>query len=371
MRAAGEPTSVDELRGPPPSDDVNAAPEIAAALKWAQDAAGDSSGWPRLAREFGDPPLTDAERRAAEEFVARLLPFVHRVEAALARPRCAFPSARDDRPEAFGETSPTVIDTWSLLSTIARNAGDPDERIEACRALMLLAVRLETHDELDRTVHTLAIVNDCTTAMQTGLESGGWDPGRARARLDDVLAEPWLARTKRIVTEYRVGEIERYEIDLERKDRSSNGTVRHIADAGSTDDLIASAASWREMAELPTTSYVQYRAGVRKLHAGLASWIFCDGGTFARVEAECRLARVALALAEHRRKYGDFPERLDELSSAFPDGVPLDPFTDAPFNYVLDERSVWISTRGLFADEIRNDDGNGPVVGLMLWMLKR
>jgi hypothetical protein len=50
---------------------------------------------------------------------------------------------------------------------------------------------------------------------------------------------------------------------------------------------------------------------------------------------ELDLARVVLALDAHRQETGSWPTRLSELARWFPDGIPADPRTDAPFEYVL------------------------------------
>jgi hypothetical protein len=48
------------------------------------------------------------------------------------------------------------------------------------------------------------------------------------------------------------------------------------------------------------------------------------------------LFRVALAIAEHRERTGRLAADLRELEAAFPDGLPVDPLTGAPFPWTLD-----------------------------------
>lgn len=50
---------------------------------------------------------------------------------------------------------------------------------------------------------------------------------------------------------------------------------------------------------------------------------------------ELDLARVVLALDAHRQETGSWPTRISELTRWFPAGIPTDPRTDAPFDYVL------------------------------------
>ncbi|MEM8883162.1 MAG: hypothetical protein AAGD14_03750 [Planctomycetota bacterium] len=59
-----------------------------------------------------------------------------------------------------------------------------------------------------------------------------------------------------------------------------------------------------------------------------------------RTTTELRQARLFLALHVHKQQHSEFPASLDELAPLFPDGIPLDPFTDQPFVY---ERGVKIT----------------------------
>ena len=52
-----------------------------------------------------------------------------------------------------------------------------------------------------------------------------------------------------------------------------------------------------------------------------------------RFASQSSLARIALAIEAHRAEHGALPASLDELASAFPRGVPLDPLTGEPFRY--------------------------------------
>jgi hypothetical protein len=90
----------------------------------------------------------------------------------------------------------------------------------------------------------------------------------------------------------------------------------------------------------------------------------------ARADAVTRLARIALAAAEHRATHGDFPASLTDLKWAFPDGVPLDPFTDAPFVYARTATGVRVSSAGRLAEEAPLDDATLRT-RCLVWELKR
>jgi hypothetical protein len=64
------------------------------------------------------------------------------------------------------------------------------------------------------------------------------------------------------------------------------------------------------------------------------AWRSTFAGT-ERSRSRCVLARVHLAVLEHRARIGSLPATLDELAPLFPAGVPVDPLTDEPFTYEL------------------------------------
>jgi|GEM_PF-1258543 len=45
--------------------------------------------------------------------------------------------------------------------------------------------------------------------------------------------------------------------------------------------------------------------------------------------------RIAIALEQHRRRRGAFPDTLDAIADSFPGDLPLDPCTEAPYRYRL------------------------------------
>ena len=90
----------------------------------------------------------------------------------------------------------------------------------------------------------------------------------------------------------------------------------------------------------------------------------------ARTDGATRLARIALAAAEHRATHGDFPASLDELKPMFPDGVPLDPYTDAPFVYEKTAAGVRIASAGRLPEDAPLDDATLRE-RCLVWELKR
>jgi hypothetical protein len=121
--------------------------------------------------------------------------------------------------------------------------------------------------------------------------------------------------------------------------------------------------------------HADLKASIGPSQRGSASWamlspLLRSAEMLAQTEAVCRLARIALAAAERRAKSGKLPASLDELKDAFPEGVPVDPFTDAPFVYEATETGVRISTSGHLPGESAPEGRRAPEAGFT-WELKR
>jgi hypothetical protein len=89
-----------------------------------------------------------------------------------------------------------------------------------------------------------------------------------------------------------------------------------------------------------------------------------------RTEARVRLARIALAVASLRARTGALPKSLDDLAADFPQGVPDDPFTDAPFVFVSTDAGIRIASAGRIAGGNPIDDKD-LVRDALLWEWKR
>jgi len=85
----------------------------------------------------------------------------------------------------------------------------------------------------------------------------------------------------------------------------------------------------------------------------------------------CRdLTRIGIRTAEACVVHADFPASLDDLKPMFPDGVPLDPFTDAPFVYEKTATDVRIASVGRLPEDKPLDDATLRK-RCLVWELKR
>ena len=89
-----------------------------------------------------------------------------------------------------------------------------------------------------------------------------------------------------------------------------------------------------------------------------------------RSDAAFRLAAAALAVAERHETTGAWPASLDEIRGEFPGGVPLDPYTDAPFVYEVMSDTVRIASIGRLPQDDPIDDATLRERG-HLWEFRR
>jgi hypothetical protein len=382
LRAAGEPTTPNELYGPPPSAEDNAAPEIAAALRWLDETVGRedkwtvTGPWDRKYDEDSGPWFETApaeEIRDLQAFLVRLRPFYDRVAAAAERPRCRFPSSVDGRGMIQDAGVPALQTVTRVLAARAFVDPDPAARVEACRTLCVLAGRFEPSQSVGEAMKA-AMSGVALTALRHGVESRAVDPSPARGCLDESLAPTWLDLHARFCAAELVQQISEFSAILDGRNPPSPG--HDIAPTAS-----ATLARWcevvHEAAKWPTRPYTAYlrraRASVenaRAKHEMAMVLLPAFAERVGRTEAASRLARVALVVAEHRVKHGDFPASLDELKAAFPDGAPLDPFTDAPFAYERTPSRARIASAGRPTGDKPLDDATLRE-RCLVWELKR
>ena len=389
LRTAGEPVTAEDFWGPDPREDENAAVAIASAVSSLHAEFGPTQDWPL----GSGAPLAPADRLSPEqravttEFVGRLAPFCARVDQALSRPRCRFVSVRAASANVEMKATEPLWDTVSALLAVARFSPDPAVRVEASCALLRVAHHTEamTWSDFDLAVD---LVRETVSAVRSDSESSGVLVAQRRAALDSLLAEPWDGGWARLVAAERpyhiqerlryfddlagLGLIDRIRFRLGRVNMRRDVRMRQQNEM-TAEEAIELAEFWPRAAALPKSSYLEQGAAWRALSRASAAQVPDVPTRFAHsiaVESCRRLARVALAAAEHRATHGDFPASLDELAPMFPDGVPLDPFTDAPFVYERTATGVRIASQGRLDEEPAVDDAELRDRG-MLWELKR
>jgi hypothetical protein len=308
-----------------------------------------------------------------DEFLVRIRPFFDRVAAAADRPRCWFPFDVDELGATKSAGIPSLQHVTRAFGTRALVAHDPDDRIESCRTLCVLARRFEPVESIGSMVKA-GMAGLAVTALRRGVETGAIAAAPARARLDPLLAPTWLDLHSRYFAAELVADIANFGAMLDGRIPPTPGN-----DLSPTAPTIM--VGWcevhRDASRWPTQPFPDYLRRARKsIETGrpqdepMTIVIPSAVERLGQIEARCRLARVALAAAEHRATHGDFPASLDDLKPMFPDGVSLDPFTDAPFVYAKTATGVRIASAGRLADDAPLD-GTTLRERCLVWDLKR
>jgi hypothetical protein len=363
LRAAGEPTTYRELRGDDPPDDVNSAPEIVAAFKGLDDTVGRDSTW-KVTGPWDMKYVDDGgswferaspdEIRDLDEFLVRIRPFFDRVASAAEKPRCRFAFRVDEHGLLDDDGVTSMQRLTRVFSARATVDPDPAARIETCRELCVLSRRFEPVQSIGHMVRA-AMTNAAVTGLRHGVETGAIDAASARTRLDPLLAPTWLDVHSRFVTCGLVQQIAEFEAMLDGRNPPSPGMV---LSSSVSEIMVGWCEDARKASRWSTRPYADYLRRARMTDElargkGELTTILIPSAarTLGFVEARCRLARIALAVAEHCAKHGDFPASLDELKALFPDGVPLDPYTDAAFVYEKTAAGVRIASAGRLAED--------------------
>lgn len=388
MRAAGEPTTLREAfeRG---------APEDGARPAWLEIymAALVLHGHLELENDFREPEFwpwggADTPEEETPENLARLAALAPRLEAtcdavaaALGEPRLRFPFEEEDSPrqiaeavaryrpfmralaqgeldaavKSLGDDPPPAgrfrnlsarLTVEKALAGVAVASADAAKRIAACRTLLLFGRKDEPNTLLDLASDE-GFLRRGVAAVRFGVERGDLDPRVARATLDPLLAGTIRDRLPAALAGERA-----YTIDLYRSliVKGMESAARSRAAAV----VVSSCEAVRRVAALGPGGTGAWIREVRQAAAGGGAHAVVLPGVadgIVRCDAATRLARVALAVAEHHAVHGDFPRTVEELAPAFADGVPVDPYTEQPFVYSITNAGVEISSPGRLPDE--------------------
>jgi hypothetical protein len=385
-RAAGLPTTRDEIRGPAPPAAENGAEDLKAAWDALVADFGPESSWkasgfdPALELGEGGGPdaLSDEQRADLAKTAERLRPGIEPLVRALDKPRLVWPLTFD-HDGWRNDLEPRIELTANVdkaLQVQASGDTDPARRLAACRAILAMAQRSERGQWIDWAA-AQAFRTRGVAALRDGVESGTVGAADARAACDALLAaSPMetfraagraeaveLLETYRAVVEGRavppvakLSRWQRFEHDLQRAARRIAGPANpfDVDFEGGHAELVVAVCRLRDAAAgVPDLRTLTTREGLAAIdRGGLARDERAVDATAnlartaIRAEAALRLARVALAAAEFRATRGDYANSLDDLAPMFADGVPLDPYTDARFSYDRSATEVRIASAG-------------------------
>jgi hypothetical protein len=383
----------------PPAEE-NGAADLQAAVAEVHETHGPSSVWTgsaydmTLVLEDGQDGPTPAQVAPLTPIVEGMRPALERLEAALAKPRLRFAGGLDiDGNPASGHVR-LLQEAARMLGMPASAESDPARRLAACRALLVLATKIERASLMDWMV-ARAAYSSGLACIRRGLREGKLDPAATRAACDELLRDPPNDDMRRAFRGEPVALIERYGAMLDgrvvpfwlRPNVTASARMKHRLDLavkrlrgrathlwmdmdlepGQARLVVETCRRWEEAAQEDPLATLRAEEVERTPIDFMLPKLWT---TTLRAEAQRRLARVTLALAERRTASGAYPATLDELRGAFPEGMPLDPYSDTPFLYETTPTGVRVSSPGLLPGETRSEDGT-PLERGLVWDLPR
>jgi len=404
--AAGLPTSYAELEGEPPPDSDNGAPALDAAVKKLMQEHGPTSSWKYSAFDvaFEVPDgapwpdfLTAEQTTEIGRVVAAFGAWSQERDAALSKPRMRLPPRADPSGVPMDEVVRVLQNASRIIGMQASAAADPAARLAACRALLVMGHR-GGDGQVIRRLAAMSCATSGAHCLRHGIEIGAFDPSAARAACDELLRTAFVDDVRRAMKTFAVEIIEQYRAIVEGRAATTSDRLKGWAWAehrfdklwasirGKPRQLDPERGMARTIVEVCRGLDAAADADASMLTSQPASWRLAHGDVLRlcemdnvvakvmrsarRTDAVARLARVGMAVAEFRAQHGDFPSSLDELKPAFADGVPLDPFTDAPFVYEKTPTGVRVASAARGQDDPPIEGTTPRMMGLV-WELKR
>lgn len=391
LRAAGIPTSVDEMERAMSPGALARGDEFAASMDDLEaaliHAEGEWSWWsapgPWNVNAQDDWPNGETPDRMAKcrEFLAAAQPYVDRATAALSGGPVAFREARDEPGKPTSDCRTQLLRATRLLDARAVAATAAADRLASIEALVRMGNVVEGPDYVAVAVAWGSARKGVRRALDE-VATGASSAATVRARLDPLLVPRPVAVlqvSSRAVLAYFCAEGTRWRSGGDRPgtvrsgtqpnawDRArswfgadvarSNAIVTAMLPAWTPDEFAEVLARHRRLAEIDETAPTAIRAEIAPLRTWLSEPPITDVWSDADVPVRLRathvaaldLARIALAVRERRDTTGAWPASFDEVRDMFPGGeIPLDPYTDRPFEYGLTGDRVRLASAGRF-----------------------
>jgi hypothetical protein len=369
LREAGEPTEPEDILGPPVPDEENAADIFLKASRWYEAHLADepeTDMWPEKREDW-----TKENWREMAAWVETCRPFLDLIRKGVARPHVRL----SDRWPPWIKAADENMAVLQVLTNAAKvlmpaallHLDDPDGTERATRSLILL-LDVADHAPGGDTIFQIlrmAVYHCAAETLEKLARKPGFDAAQARVLLRDRLG---VVEDREPLRHALRGERVAWIWMLRHLDEPlSHSRPWHSAGHG---PWIESAFVWRDA--LPCLDRM---AGLLKaldlpdheLMAALTAtpprepaWLdnrsvmilasdkhpTVIASRRLRTVALTRLARIGLALLEHRQETDTWPKSLDELAERMEKGVPLDPYTGTPFLYERDGKTVRLISAG-------------------------
>ncbi|MCK6461388.1 MAG: hypothetical protein L6Q95_16020, partial [Planctomycetes bacterium] len=357
LRAAGQPTRFEDLATPPIPDEENGAKLLAEAHRLLEEREkGPDSAESLLWKD----KHTDEERLKIAAYLDSLAPYFDLLEEIHRRP-----GWRPDLDWSKGigmmlDLVPELHDASRLLLARVEFDLEMEGRTErtAAAAVQLLGLGRKCRGPFAiGHLIPLAVTSQAVGVLRTALREPGFDAAMFRRLVDGELAAaiPERGPPARMLVEERVyllgmvraidagevssltgGLMEDHWLPFVNRPRLFRDacTCLDLAEDGirradtMPEDALAAGADFR--ARYPRGRWEDIVPNYGAFYAGVFT-------KFGQHVACLRLARVVMALLDHRQKHGAWPESLDALGE-----MPLDPFSGNPFLYERTERGCTV-----------------------------
>ena len=363
LRNEDEVVLMADLNRPPVQPADNGAPLLLDALAW----------FNRFQEEAGKPPgggtfLRTADDRArATEYVERCGPFIALLEEGVGKPQCRLQVNWEDGPVAEIPTMPLAQAASEVLELRARlDARKPSGSGSAAAAIALM-LGVARCQERYNTLPFRVRVNVYRIAARTlehVVSEPAYDAQGIRSLLEPQLAtiEDRLTLRDALVGERAMG---LWMIDRLLSGKPLPGNARRSV--GSAQEFYEDGLRLLDAMEIAVDVIAEpYPVARKRLavarrlcdHHPVSQRVIAVVETtfeeYVRALAEIRIARIALAVLDHKASTGAWPRSLRRLSTRFPGGVPLNPLTEQPFLFIRTGDGVHLSAHDSGG---RGDDG--------------
>ncbi len=369
LRARGEPVTLAEIDAPMPPDAENGAAELDAAMAWWKEHQPDDDSeapWEHRVAGLWNPTLEEPWHETASPeqmdalrvLLVDLEPFFLRIDGALARSTLVWPLGPRDTVAGHmvGYRIPiqSLQTLHKLLAARAHSGATDDDRLIAIRGMLRVGTRIRSQTAIEQLVCATIFVSACQM-LRRALEAGSVDPAAAWITLDAELRHRWSQRLPELIRAERANGLQLVPFFIdgsywtyledelgwtrptvwERWRQRLNGIGRadwelHPQTVGDMLERLRGLGMFLDP-ELSARAVWDFRDDERVENNTFAMLIPRIAAKLVQTDMSARLARVSLAAYAHREAHGAWPTSLESLAPLFPDGVPLDPYTERPF----------------------------------------
>ena len=343
LRAAGQPTRLEDLATPPIPDEENGAKLLEQAHRVLEDR--------RRAPGSADDLLYKQERSAEENaaiatYLDSLKPYFDMLAQVPQRPgwrlELDWKAGINMRVDLYAQLSDARQYVVARVETDPLEAGRTERAAHAAVLMLALGAKCRGPFLIGHLVAE-SVTSDVEEILRTALRRPGFDAALFRRIVDPPLArsipERWPLRS--VFAQERaflISAVEAIRAGAPYPDQGEERTIsffrlpRLYQGANRELDVVEKAI---ERSDATAEDAI---AAAKELDAGPGSndpWFGVPGKVYSRTflvfadnVASRRLMRIAMALLEHRQRNGAWPESLAELGE-----MPMDPYSRAPFRY--------------------------------------